>query len=951
MLLVLTGAFIAPAADKPKEDLLQMYQWKLYNEGGSSAEFAPEADAYRLRKFNSAGAAAVRSEPIPLTAGGMRQINVAILLNQRSYASIYIRVRLLASPEAALAADGRIFDSSGTYVSMPFDMRYPAGEWQEMRLRFEPEPAERFVEIEVVAAGGVCDLTFAGVRLIDPEPRPLSPTWANDSVSGIEPVPHYTEPEEEIIPPMTPEIRDAVAARGGNVAGVEWREGRPRFVVNGETIAPAFYNGCWFNQRLSQYADFHRAGVKTYLLSMPVGKNLYGNGFWTGPDTYDFSGVDEWLWRILRVDPQADIILYLGCDPYVNWGTDNPGHVMADHNGNEVVVDFHTIRFGGEAPKEGERLGPSLFSAKYRQDCGNALKKLVEHLNASELGNAVIGYHLCGYSDGQFFDWDFGWKNQHVGDYSPAGMAAFRDWLSRRYGSVEALRAAWGDPEVTFATAQRPAIDEIWTENYLVDSQQVADHNRFASEGQAETVLALAQALREATDGKALIGTYYEDITGNVYNHVAVNRYLESPYIDYLAGPADYRIRKAGYSGGVRNVFGSTLLHGKLFLTEQDWRSWCAGPNSPVENFAYGRAESPEEHNAMVRRESGMMLAFGLGTWWYDLAGKWFRDDGIMAGIAEAVRAFNEDLTVGGMPEADLAVFVSEDSNYYNTLRTAEIMRGSIAKQRVQLNTSGVPYRLYLLSDLGKMPIPPHKVYLFIDCMAMTEAQRGLVNELKRDGNTLIFSGTSGIIDPDRPYVGNALAEPQLDASRAAMEELIEMKLEPFRGLPAAHVTAGRHPLTAKIDDRLALPLAYSSLLIDFPQDGVPMFAVANPDCTALATFDDGKSVAVAVKEFADYRIVYSAVPVLQDRFLHNIAATGKSWVAAEAGDAVYANDHFVTIHAMHALNGGRKRLMFRQPSRVIDLTDGTVVAERASELELTMRIGETRWFRLEPAE
>lgn len=34
----------------------------------------------------------------------------------------------------------------------------------------------------------------------------------------------------------------------------------------------------------------------------------------------------------------------------------------------------------------------------------------------------------------------------------------------------------------------------------------------------------------------------------------------------------------------------------------------------------------------MVRRESGMMIAFGLGTWWYDLAGKWFRDDRIMSG-------------------------------------------------------------------------------------------------------------------------------------------------------------------------------------------------------------------------------------------------------------------------------------------------------------------------------
>ena len=74
---------------------------------------------------------------------------------------------------------------------------------------------------------------------------------------------------------------------------------------------------------------------------------------------------------------------------------------------------------------------------------------------------------------------------------------------------MELLRKAWNDPSVTFETAQRPTVKQIWTSDFLVDSQQVADHNRFASEGQAETVLSLAKTMREATKGNALIGTYY----------------------------------------------------------------------------------------------------------------------------------------------------------------------------------------------------------------------------------------------------------------------------------------------------------------------------------------------------------------------------------------------------------------------------------------------------------
>ncbi len=933
-------------AEAGSTNWLRQYKWTLHGEKAEVTRDSKSGD-FRIRSSSPVGAAVFKSEPIALQGTSEQQINAKIKLNQRSYAKIYLRLHLLSAPGAK---DGRSVDSSGTYVSMPFDMRYPAGEWQWMRIRFTPAAGEKFVQVEIVAEDGASDFTVAHLECGLPAPRPLSPTWACDSVSGIEPKPNYIEQEEEIIPPLTDEIRKIVSERKRENAKMEVIDGRPRFTLGGKPIAPAFYNGCWFNPRLSQYGDFKRAGVHTFLLSVSSGRNLYGSGFWTGKDTYDFADMDAWLWRILCVDPKANIILYLGCEPYVEWGQENPDDVCADQNGNKVVVDFHTIRFGGAAPGKGERFGPSLVSEKYRRDAGAALRKLVEHLQTSDLGKAVIGYHLCGFSDGQFFDWDYGYKNQHVADYSPAGMASFRDWLRRRYeGSVDKLRTAWNDPAVTFETAQRPKVEQIWTENYLVDSQQVADHNRFASEGQAETVLSLAKVLRDATNGNAFIGTYYEDITGTVYNHGALKSYLNSPYIDYLAGPADYRIRKEGYSGGVRNTFGSTLLHGKMYLTEQDWRSWCAGPNSPVENFAYGRAESPEEHNAMVRRESGMMLAFGLGTWWYDLAGKWFRDDRIMRGIGEAVSAFELDLQNKGLPKADVGVFINEDSNFYHTLRTAETMRSGIAKQRVQLNTSGVPYRLYLMSDAGVKPIPQHKVYMFIDCMAMNATQREFVEGLKRDGNTLIFIGSPGIINQDQPYTTNALTGKGLEKSRLAIEAITGIRLKNFEGKQAAYTLPAKHELLQGTGDRLALPMVYSSMLIDFPQDGIPVFAVEDTKSAPLATFADGKNVAVAVKKFENYRVIYSAIPVLSDAFLNRIATTGGAWVVAPAGDAVYANDDFVTIHAMHALNDGKKRLTLHRPSKVIDMHDGTVVAERATEIELTMKIGETRWFHLIP--
>jgi hypothetical protein len=76
------------------------------------------------------------------------------------------------------------------------------------------------------------------------------------------------------------------------------------------------------------------------------------------------------------------------------------------------------------------------------------------------------------------------------------------------------------------------------------------------------------------------------------------------------------------------------------------------------------------------------------------------------------------------------------------------------------------------------------------------------------------------------------------------------------------------------------------------------------------------------------------------------MAARSGAWIAAESGDAVFANQHFLTIHALY---DSEKTLSFRRPSRVIDLQDGNVVAESASNLKLSMKLGETRWFSLQP--
>jgi len=98
------------------------------------------------------------------------------------------------------------------------------------------------------------------------------------------------------------------------------------------------------------------------------------------------------------------------------------------------------------------------------------------------------------------------------------------------------------------------------------------------------------------------------------------------------------------------------------------------------------------------------------------------------------------------------------------------------------------------------------------------------------------------------------------------------------------------------------------------------------------------------VRDLGTWRSVFIGVPGLTDGFVHNLAEVAGCWCVAAAGDAVYASDRFLTVHAIFP---GTKVLRLLRPARVTDLTTGQVLAERADRLEVAMGRGETRWFAL----
>lgn len=185
---------------------------------------------------------------------------------------------------------------------------------------------------------------------------------------------------------------------------------------------------------------------------------------WKGPSSYDFTAFDEFISRVVKIAPKAYFIpriLIIGEDS--NWWVKaNPGELRCKGDGSVWKKDRPGISrrvlrriLGGTFQVQRGAGFPSIASRRWREETGNFLRALIEHVNRSEYAGRIIGYQTESEQAGEWI---------YIGgpeiDYSIHNKMAFRDWLKNRYQSVKALRASWNDPDVTFESAELPSINE-----------------------------------------------------------------------------------------------------------------------------------------------------------------------------------------------------------------------------------------------------------------------------------------------------------------------------------------------------------------------------------------------------------------------------------------------------------------------------------------------------------
>ncbi|MHB8952666.1 MAG: beta-galactosidase [Pirellulaceae bacterium] len=621
---------------------------------------------------------------------------------------------------------------------------------------------------------------------------------------------------------------------------------------------------------------------------------------WPRPEEQvDWSIVDAQCQQVLAANPQALLLPRISCNAPQWW--------RAAHPDDDMVWD-HGPQFGY----------PVVASPDYRRDAAERLAALVTHLE-SKFGGSMAGYHPCGQNTDEWF-YQETWGSVLNG-YAQGDLQAWRHWLQERYGDDVALRAAWHDPQTSLSTAQipTPAARRAAPAGVLRDpvtERPVIDFTEFQQQAMADCVCVLARAVRQATQGRKLVVFFYGYLFefGAVANgpgtagHYALRRVLDCPDIDVLCSPISYFDRGPGQSAPAMTAAESVALAGKMWLYEDDARTYLSAKDS-----GYDRVETLAETNAELLRNTGQCAVRNFATWWMDLgAAGWF-DDPRMWAEMKRLSALDDPLLAVPRPfRPDVAAVIDEQSMLRVAAGGAVATLPGVYHVRRPLGRMGTPYGQYLQDDVigGKVKA---KMYVFLTAWCLAPEQRARLLEATR-GSTRVWCYAPGYHEPAA-------------TSLEAMHELTGFRL--------ARVTPGNALATPTAAGK---QLGLTGLLgVEAPIN--PLFAAqdATPE-EILATYADG-SAAVALRRTADGVSLFVGPPGLTSELLRLAARTSDVPLFTESDCNVYANGPYLVLHAAQ---DGPLELNTGTTGAIHDLLDGQVVGQ-GPQITLAIKKGETR--------
>jgi hypothetical protein len=229
-------------------------------------------------------------------------------------------------------------------------------------------------------------------------------------------------------------------------------------------------------------------------------------------------------------------------------------------------------------------------------------------------------------------------------------------------------------------------------------------------------------------------------------------------------------------------------------------------------------------------------------------------------------------------------------------------------------------------NDLVDKKVRDYKVYVFLNQFAATDTQKSFINKfLKRKGKLLVWLYAPGFLTRQG------------------------LSLESMKALTGINITqagpGSRRSHFVKSNSILTTGLATKQVGVGLEMPGL-RFAVNDPTVIPLACYDDSGEVSVAIKENAEWRSLYIAMPSpFSPDFIQNLARYANSHVYNTPGDMFsYHRDDFICLHGVE---GNENHISLPVARKVEDLLTNQVILEDGCHFSIKLKPGETRLLRL----
>ncbi len=740
-------------------------------------------------------------------------------------------------------------------------------------------------------------------------------------------------------------------------SGLTMTDGRAGITYGGRRLT-SIYSETHPNNMHKHNVQMAKAGVEVFILIVRGGftREYHSTYFWRGDNDYgdetdrhDGLSLNRQAEEILNVKPDAHFMVRFSTSVPAAWAKAHPDHLQQSGK---------------------KRLNHSSYASRLAAE-GRAetAKRIVEYCEKQSWAKRVVGYIAFGQDEGTHHLSLF----HTMFDQAPVMQQEFRAWLKKKYGTNAKLQAAWGDPKATLAKATVPTEDEwqadlkrwkhwpqpkelrkyqdffmLMRELQLMQRRMELAAIRKAAK---RPVITATDAYKEPMLGWLHNDAFHGSSIGMVYRNTLLasgcfdaGKALDMHQLDALITPADYTARSNGFGWEAEGIGDSLVLRGKTIFIEDDARSWATN-----ERKTQGAWRTVEECRAGLMRNLVIGASRGQFPYWMNVGGGYFDDPKVLKVVKEQVPVRRKLLTRPMERTEHAIAMILDDASPLDENFTSGFQNLAVLRQRNDhLCNTGIPWRVFLLSDLERDNFPVYRTYILPNAFRLTKKKLDLIRtKLMRNGSVVILGPGTGISN------GRKLtAKPLSDLFGC------QFKLENVESARRVLAYGGSHRALADMRGPVTFGDSFSYGPILTPPanlTGTGAVELGKPsswwynNTAGLVMKEFGKGAAgngkAGDRGKNDCALVFSMAVPMPAELLRSLAIYGGCNPWSDLGDVVAANGNMVAVHSVRP---GKRKIKLPDQYKVVDAVTGKTIANTAEQFTIELQSPDTRVFLLE---